>query len=76
MMILNQNHENLFVKDLEIIFKDCGCFSYQFFQKRNGKSKGYGYLYFYNENLANLFIQNNSDVILGNKQIKFKEKIF
>ena len=68
--------ENLFVKDLEIIFKDCGCFSYQFFQKRNGKSKGYGYLYFYNENLANLFIQNNSDVILGNKQIKFKEKIF
>ena len=68
--------ENILVKDLKIIFKDCGCFYFQFFQKRNGKSKGFGYLFFNDELSVNNFIKTYNDTILGNKLLKFKKEYF
>jgi len=68
--------ENILVKDLQMIFKDCGCFSFRFFQKRNGKSKGFGYIYFNDDNSANLFIQSYTNAMLGNKILKFKKAYF
>ena len=68
--------ENLFAKDLKNIFKDCGCLSCQFFQKRNGKSRGFGFLYFIDDNSANSFIQSYSNSMLGNKILKFKKDNF
>lgn len=68
--------ENILVKDLLIIFKESGCISCRFFQKRNGKSKGFGYINFNDDNSANIFIQNFSNAKLGNKILKFKKEYF
>ena len=68
--------ENIFVKDLKNIFKNSGCFSMNFFQKRNGKSRGFGFLYFNDDNIANYFIQNCTDTKLGNKILKFRKDYF
>ena len=66
--------ENYLAKDLKNYFKDSGCFSLQFFQKRNGKSRGFGFLYFSDENIANSFIQNYSNAKIGNKILKLKKE--
>ena len=66
--------ENLLAKDLKNYFKDSGCFSLQFFQKRNGKSRGFGFLYFSDEKIANYFIEKSSNMKIGNKIIKLKKE--
>ena len=66
--------ENYLAKDLKNFFKDSGCFSLQFFQKRNGKSRGFGFLYFSDENIANFFIESYSNAKIGNKILKLKKE--
>ena len=62
------------VNDLKYFFKNCGCISGQFFAKRNGNSKGFGYLQFANDNSANIFISKFTNTILGKKMIKLKKQ--
>ena len=64
--------EKISVNELKMIFKDSGCYLEKFFAKRNGKSKGFGYLYFTNDILANNCILNYNNKILGKKILKLK----
>ena len=66
--------DEIYINDLKNIFKNCGCYSGQFFGKRNGKSNGVGYLHFANEKLANNCIMNFNNKILGRKLLKLKKK--
>ena len=68
--------ENIFVNDLINLFKDSGSFSCKFFQKKSGKSVGFGFLYFKDDILANNFIQSYNNRKLGNKNLKVKKTKF
>ena len=67
--------DKIYINDLKNIFKNCGCYSAQFFSQRNGKSSGFCYLHFANDNLANNFIMNFNNKMLGRKLLKLKKKI-
>ena len=66
--------DKIYVNELKNIFKNCGCISCQFFSKRNGKSRGFGYLQFANDNSANICISRYNNKILGNKMLKLKKE--
>jgi hypothetical protein len=66
--------QGILAKDITFFFRNCGCFSGKFFAKRNGRSSGFGYLLFANENLANNCISKFNNAKIGNKNIKFKRE--
>lgn len=66
--------QGILAKDISNLFRNCGCFSGKFFAKRNGRSSGFGYLLFANENLANNCISKFNNAKIGNKNIKFKRE--
>ena len=71
---VNNIDDKIYVNELKNIFKNCGCISCQFFSKRNGKSRGFGYLQFPNDNSANICISRFNNKILGNKMLKLKKE--
>ena len=70
---INNIDGTILVKDLKILFKDSGFTSLRLFQK-NGKSKGFGFLYFNDEVKADNFIKTFNNCQLGNKLLKCKKK--
>ena len=67
--------QSKYVKELKNLFKESGCYNLQLFQK-NGRSRGFGYLYFNDENKANNFIQIYQNAQFGNKPLKCQKKYF
>ena len=70
---INNIDGTILVKDLKILFKDSGFTSLRLFQK-NGKSKGFGFLYFNDEVKADNFIKTFNNCQFGNKHNKKKKK--
>ena len=66
---------NIFVKELKNLFKGSGCTNLQLFQK-NGKSRGFGYLYFDDEFKADYFLQTFQNCQIGNKLLKCQKTYF
>lgn len=65
---------NLDIKELYDIFKDCGCIYQKFFSK-DGKSRGYGLLKFSNKSLAMLTIKKFDNLQINGKNISLMLKI-
>ena len=62
-------------KDLYKIFRGCGCCSSMFCFTRRGDSRGFGFLYFLDNGLADRCISSFNGKILENKKLKLKKEV-